>query len=331
MPLSNLYFDELLRSYDEKRRNAVRERDRRREAVYAALPEAARIDEEIASAAIRAARSRIAHREENSPSLSDTIERLKAKRAALLAAAGFPPDALEIRYECPLCQDTGFIDGKKCVCFREAETALLYDRYHLGNILEKENFAHFSFDWYSDTIIDEKTGCSARIYAQDAYEKARRTAERIGTPDNNLFIHGNTGLGKTFLTHCIAKEALDRSVSALYFTASELVSLLSDAAFGRGEFPGFSDRMVLGCDLLIIDDLGTELTNSFVNSQLFRCINERILHDRSTVISTNLSLEEFRETYSERIFSRVISHYSIVKLIGSDIRLQKKRLTGGTT
>ena len=103
------------------------------------------------------------------------------------------------------------------------------------------------------------------------------------------------------------------------------MSVMESAAFGRTEDSSFSDRIILECDLLIIDDLGTELTNSFVASRLFRCVNERILGSRTTVISTNLSLEEFRETYSERVFSRIASHYSIVKLVGDDIRLRKKR------
>ena len=331
MPLTNTQYNELLRSYDLKQQRAREALEERRAAVYAAVPEIRDIDSEIAGAAVSAAKARIAGSSFDSEKLKAELTRLGEKRSGLLRAAGFPENALEMQYECPICRDTGFIEGRKCTCFLDAQTKLLYDRFRLGKILQKENFAHFSFDWYSDTITDEKNGLSPRQYAQIAYDRARYTASHIGEAGSSLFIYGKTGLGKTFLTHCIAKEALDSGFTALYFSAAEFVALLGDAYFGRSENPDFSDRMVLSCDLLIIDDLGTELTNSFVNSQLFRCINERILRDRTTVISTNLSLEEFRETYSERIFSRVASQYRIVKLVGDDIRLRIKRTKGGTT
>ena len=325
MPLTNTQYNELLRSYDLKQQRAREALEERRAAVYAAVPEIRDIDSEIAGAAVSAAKARIAGSSFDSEKLKAVLTRLGVKRAGLLRAAGFPENALEMQYECPICRDTGFTDGRKCTCFLDAQTKLLYDRFRLGKILQKENFAHFSFDWYSDTITDEKTGLSERQYAQIAYDRARYTAGHIGESGSSLFLYGRTGVGKTFLTHCIAKEALDRGMTALYFTAGEFVSLMENTVFGRREDSSFSDRMVLTCDLLIIDDLGTELTNAFVSSRLFRCVNERILADRTTVISTNLSLEEFRETYSERVFSRIASQYSIVKLVGDDIRLRKKR------
>ena len=158
--------------------------------------------------------------------------------------------------------------------------------------------------------------------------RAKAFTPAIGSEDNNLLIYGNTGVGKTFLTHCIAKEALDRSFSVLYFSTLDLFDILSKAVFDRSEAGSSYEQMILVCDLLIIDDLGTELTNSFVASRLFFVINERIAHKRSTIISTNLTLEEFSVAYTERIFSRLMSHYTALKLIGEDIRIQKK-LKGG--
>lgn len=325
MPLTNAQYDELLRSYDLKQQTAREALERRREEIYRTVPAVRDLDQAIAEAGIQAARQRILRGDYDTSQLRSRMEELTRKRTALLTQAGYEENALDLHYECPLCSDTGFVDGRKCRCFLDAQSRLLYDRYRLGNILQKENFAHFSFDWYSDTITDEKTGLTPRQYAQIAYDRARYTAGHIGEAGSSLFLYGRTGLGKTFLTHCIAKEALDAGMTALYFTAGEFVSVMEDAVFDRSGESSFSDRMVLQCDLLIIDDLGTELTNSFVASQLFRCVNERILSDRTTVISTNLSLEEFRETYSERVFSRIASQYSIVKLVGDDIRLRKKR------
>ena len=192
-----------------------------------------------------------------------------------------------------------------------------------------ENFAHFSFDYYSSEITDPATGITSLESARNAYDKAWDLIEKFREEAGNLFIYGETGVGKTYLTHCIAKELLDRSFFVLYFTSFDLFDLLSKNAFEKDSESADMAAFVYDCDLLIIDDLGTELTNSFVSSQLFCCINERIMNKKSTIISTNLTLADFMEAYSERTFSRVTSNYTMLKLVGNDIRIQKKKLLGG--
>ena len=144
----------------------------------------------------------------------------------------------------------------------------------------------------------------------------------------NLFFYGSTGVGKTFLSHCIANALLESSHCVLYFSAFDLFDSMAQTAFSRKSETDPGENFILDCDLLIIDDLGTELTNSFVSSQLFLCINERIARRKSTVISTNLTLEDFSATYSERTFSRLASNYQMLKLIGKDILIQKIFLGG---
>ena len=131
-------------------------------------------------------------------------------------------------------------------------------------------------------------------------------------------------MGKTFLSHCIAKELLDTTHSVIYFSAQELFQNFADKRFNRNGETTDSTEHIYDCDLLIIDDLGTELTNAFVNSELFSCINERLINQKSTIISTNLPLESFASVYSERIFSRISNGYTMLKLFGKDIRVQKK-------
>ena len=143
----------------------------------------------------------------------------------------------------------------------------------------------------------------------------------------NFFFYGDTGVGKTFLSHCISRDLIESAHSVIYFTAFELFDLFSKTTFRRDEGDEELRRMhsyIFDCDLLIIDDLGTELTNAFVASQLFLCINERILQKKSTIISTNLDMNAFRDTYTERVFSRISSHYTMRKLLGDDIRILKK-------
>ena len=195
-------------------------------------------------------------------------------------------------------------------------------------ILKKENFEHFSFDWYSDTIKNEATGLTARQTAQRAYDTAWNFVQDFDSRFQNLFFYGSTGVGKTFLSHCIANALLESSHCVLYFSAFDLFDSMAQTAFSRKSETDPGENFILDCDLLIIDDLGTELTNSFVSSQLFLCINERIARRKSTVISTNLTLEDFSATYSERTFSRIASNYQMLKLIGKDIRIQKIFLGG---
>ena len=141
---------------------------------------------------------------------------------------------------------------------------------------------------------------------------------------SNLFFYGGTGLGKTFLSHCIAKELIERAHSVIYYSAFELFDLFAKNSFGRRETESDMTDYIFDCDLLIVDDLGTELTNSFVSSQLFLILNERLQRQKSTIISTNLPLGTFAELYSERVFSRITSNFQLFQLIGNDIRIQKK-------
>ena len=329
MPLNNAQYEELMRTYDEIRERHRHELEARTEEIAAKIPGIALLNDRIGSASLEAAKKRILDPKADLSAFYKELEEIADQRIVLLQEHGYPGDYLNPTYDCPLCHDTGLVDGKRCSCFRKKEAALLYKDSKAADLLEKENFRHFSFDWYSDTIKSEATGRSARETAEDAVKKARLFLSRIGEEDNNLFLCGNTGVGKSFLSHCIMKEALDRSYSALYFTAGELFDLLADARFGRSQESLTRELPVYECDLLVIDDLGTELTNSFVAVQLFRLLNDRILRKRSTIISTNLTLNELSGIYTERVFSRITSHYTIIKLIGEDIRIQKK-LKGGS-
>ena len=324
MPLKNAQYDALMRRYEDTRMRHREELDARTQEIYSALPAMTELDARASSASMAFARRKIADPSLPMEELELALKEVAEARRDLLLSSGYPENYLEMTYDCPLCRDTGYVDGEMCECFKRARAKMLREAYGQEGILEKENFDHFSFDWYSDTIINEKTGHTAREMAEEAYRAARVFISRIGEADNNLFLYGNTGIGKTFLTHCIASEVLRAGHTALYFSAETLFRLLADATFSREGKSGYDLRTVYDCDFLAIDDLGTELTNSFVGSSLFQIINERINANRSTVISTNLMLGEFSAIYSERVFSRITSHYTIIKMIGDDIRMQKK-------
>ena len=327
MPLQNFQYDTIMREYNRRQAKNRHVLEEHQKEAYDKMPRLKEIDEEVATLSASKARALINRQDFGLEDLKASISLLSQERTALLLSNGYPADYLELPYDCPHCQDTGYIGSRKCTCFKRAEIELLYTQSNLKEILEKENFDHFSFEFYSDTIANESTGLSALETARRAYETAKNFVQNFDSTFENLFLYGDTGVGKTFLSHCIAHDLLESAHCVLYFSAFDLFDLLADSAFSKkGDTTG--EDFIYDCDLLIIDDLGTELTNSFVSSQLFLCINERIMRRKSTIISTNLKLEDFSANYSERTFSRIASNYRMVKLFGKDIRIQKIFLGG---
>ena len=328
MGLKNYQYEKILRGYDEKQLANKHELNLRVKNAYTKIPELKEIDDSIISGAMKSAKHLLTNNDND-----ESIELLKKAaisatqdRKSLLKLHGFPEDYLELQYQCNECMDTGYIASDKCHCFKQSIVNLLYSQSNIRSAIEKENFSNFFFFFYPDNYIDESVGLTTRHNMEKVVDQTKSFIRNFGTSFNNLLIYGNTGVGKTFLTNCIAKELLDSSFTVIYLTAFQLFDILEKNKFKRDdESEEIQNQFnyILDCDLLIIDDLGTELTNSFINTQLYLCINERYLREKSTIISTNLSLDNINVKYSERIFSRIISNYSLLKIIGDDIRLQK--------
>ena len=328
MPLKNSQYDEIMREYNRRQLHNKHILDQHIEEAYTKIPRLEEIDREVSSLSLKKARALLGAALAEPVALGNAIDELAEERRCLLRAYGYPEDDLTLQYDCPACRDTGYIGTEKCSCYKKASIELLYTQSNIKEILKRENFDTFTFDYYPEDFVDDTTGLSALDTARLALEKAESFAAGFDSGFDNLFLYGDTGVGKTFLSHCIAKSLIDSSHSVIYFSAYDLFDLLAQNTFTRTEDSMELNEHIFDCDLLIIDDLGTELTNSFVTSSLFLCINERLLREKSTLISTNLSLKLFKETYSERVFSRISSNYTMVKLIGNDIRIQKK-LKGG--
>ena len=324
MALTNPQYDAIMRMYNERQLRHQREQQEHIRIAYEKIPRLAEIDAEIASLSVRKAKAMLNGDASMDLDLNAAIRDRSQERAALLSMHGYPADYLELTYDCPLCRDTGYINGtQKCACFKKAAVDLLYRQSNVEELLKAENFSQFSLDYYSDSLTSTGTPLTSREAAAAALEKSQAFVRNFGSSFENLFFYGDTGVGKTFLSHCIARELIEQSFCVIYFTAFDLFDLFARYTFSSSEEAKDAHANIFDCDLLIIDDLGTELTNSFVSSQLFLCINERILRKKSTIISTNLPLDRFMETYSERTFSRISSNYTIIKLFGNDIRIQK--------
>lgn len=324
MGLNNTQYDAIMRCYSKRQADNHRRMEQHRQIAYEKIPQLTQIDHQVTAASIAHAHALLEDSETSLSSLKEQLKEYSRQRARLLEASGFPADYLEMTYTCPDCQDTGYVDGKKCHCFRQQAIDLFYTQSGMKEILEVENFQHFSYEFYPEDLIHPATGKSARELMRSTVSSCLRFIDEFDQNFSNLFFYGGTGLGKTFLSHCIAKELIERSHSVIYYSAFELFDMAAQNSFGRVAPEENMKDYVLDCDLLIIDDLGTELTNSFVSSQLFLIINERISRKKSTIISTNLSLSAFAETYSERVFSRITSNFQLFLLFGNDIRVQKK-------
>ena len=203
---------------------------------------------------------------------------------------------------------------------------LLHAQSNLEDVLERENFKALSYEYYDDAEILPQLGITNAAYMRRVVAGCKAFVRDFDKKHDNLLFTGSTGVGKTFLTNCIARELMDDFHSVIYLTASDLFDVFSRNKFDYDNAEDMKDmyRFILDCDLLIIDDLGTELNNSFTSSQLFYCINERMNMSRSTIISTNLTLARLRDSYTDRVTSRIMSGYRIIPLYGGDIRLLKK-------
>ena len=282
MALSNSQYDHLMRTYEQKQLDNEFQLRKRYEKAYALIPELEEMDHSISSLSVKKARLLLDGDQTALSSLKSEIEELSAQKPALLKSHGLPANYLEMHYQCPDCKDTGYIGTHKCHCFKKAIIDLLYEQSNLKEILKKENFSNFALDYYSTNFIDPKTGRSSRQVIEDALRICRNFVTSFGTDFQNLFLYGDVGVGKTFLSNCIAKELMDKEYSVLYFSASKFFSSLAKHAFDKQDVDAQNMfELIYNCDCLIIDDLGTEYTNNFIASQFFTCINER---DRKSVV-----------------------------------------------
>lgn len=326
MALSNSQYDAIMREYGRQQIENHHKLEERRQEIYARLPVVRQLEAEIAERSVACAKKLLEGDKSVLDRLKEDLKDLREQKSLIIRAAGYPDDYLELHYRCPDCRDTGLIDGRKCHCFLQAQMKLLHAQSNLEDVLERENFNALSYEYYDDTEILPQLGITNAAYMRRVVAGCREFVRDFDKKHDNLLFTGSTGVGKTFLTNCIARELMDDFHSVIYLTASDLFDVFSRNKFDYDNAEDMKDmyRFILDCDLLIIDDLGTELNNSFTSSQLFYCINERMNMSRSTIISTNLTLARLRDSYTDRVTSRIMSGYRIIPLCGGDIRLLKK-------
>ena len=323
----------LLIEYDQKRNKALLDAENKKLELYKQIPGLEKLDNDINSTSISAIKSVLTQRDSKAPEkLKTELSNLRKKKVTLLKNAGKSLKDLTPSFECSNCNDTGYIKTENgnvlCPCIRQKLYNLQYNNSNIYD-LENQNFKKFKLNYYSDKVDFEKY--NSKISPRENIIKIRNICDKFienfdDSNENNLLFCGNSGLGKTFLSSCIANELIQKGKTVLYQTAPIMLDNIIDYKFGKTS----NDivKTINSVDLLIIDDLGTESKNNLKITELFNIINSRLLNQNNritkTIISTNLSLQELYDAYEERILSRIIGKYEACYFFGEDIRIKSK-------
>ena len=332
--MDNNVLNLLLREYDQKRIRAELDLEKRKERLYKSLPNLQKVESEINSYSINNAKNILNNIKSNNYDLE--IKKLKSEKKRILEENNIPENYLKPHYECKICKDTGyFLDNNyrtnMCNCLRQRILNISYNKSNMSN-LKKENFLTFNENKFSDEVdvAKYKVNISPKKNMIKIKQKCLAFVENFDDPNaKNLLFTGNTGLGKTFMSNCIANELLQKGKSVLYQTAPVLLETIINNKMSKNKTPSqdLFYKNVLEADLLIIDDLGTESLNSMKLSELFTILNTRLLNLNSkvtkTIISTNLSIDNIFKTYEERIGSRIAGYYDIYYFFGEDLRYKR--------
>lgn len=319
---------EILREYEKKRDKAQNEALSRKEEVYKKIPNLRDIDISISRTGFLISQAVLSDPDsylEKANEIKNQLEKLKQDKAILLTENNIPVNYIDINYCCSMCNDTGFLhDNSKCNCFKQSLIDKFYNMSNIKTVLNKENFKAFNINVFSDEIYEEgklspKENMMNILSICDGF--VINFDEENG---ENLLFFGTTGQGKTFMSNCIAKSLLDKGKIVIYQTAFKILEIIADYKFRRNSSDNeYQYKLLFESDLLIIDDLGTELTNSFTNTEIFNIINSRLINGNKTIISTNLSLKQIADTYTDRVYSRVASNFRPLKFYGPDLRWDK--------
>ena len=309
-----------------QRRNAMRmQTERRRAELQASLPELFDLERQIASAGFEAARAVLGSQnvEADLERLMQENLRLQEEYNALLSSHGYPEDYLLLQYCCPACHDEGYCDGGLCECVKELMRQEAFRRLNELTPAKDCTFGAFSLAYYPDEPL-QNGNTSPRRQMETILRYCKAYADSFGAHSRSILMQGSTGLGKTHLSLAIARAAIDKGFGVIYGSVQNLMAKLEEERFGRGN-EGESAKAMLECDLLILDDLGTEFTTQFVTASMYNLVNSRLLAAKPSIISTNLSMKDLNDKYTERFTSRIIGGYDRLVFLGRDIRQQKRQ------
>ena len=326
MKLSKAQYDQIERIYQERSRRAREDARERTEAFYQAYPRAEELQREIISLYGEQFKATMDGDGARAAFLKTRREALMKEKQAQFMEAGISEEDLKPRYQCPFCQDTGWVEQKECDCRSKLVIREFYSDSVLWKRVQQEHFGNFSLDWYdNEKKLKAFQGRTCREVMAENLKAARAYVEDFEKNKSGVLLTGPVGTGKTFLCNCIAGALLKKGYSVLYFSAQEFFDQISAVLFRREDQDGLLTEQFGEADLLIVDDLGTEFTGQkLAANALFTILNERIIQKRGTLISTNLDLDELAERYSWPVASRLIGEFNTMRFTGGDIRLARR-------
>ncbi len=325
MSYSKENYAKIKQSYNGKSLKAEEAAEARKRALCAQIPELAAVEGILSHTGMKIMQAAL----ESNEGLEQRLEALRCenaellkRRKMLLISYGYPEDYFMPEYECDICRDEGHVDGKMCICMKRALATATFESSGLSALAKKQSFDNFSLEYYN-------TGEKEYDQMNRIFDRVKRYADEFGqTGNGNLLFLGGTGLGKTHLSTSVAAVIINKGYDVVYDTAVNVFAAFEQDKFGRSynsQEPSRTSKF-FECDLLIIDDLGVELTNQFTISCLYNLINTRITTDKAMIINTNLTHNELLERYENRIVSRLLGEFLPFMFVGRDVRMNK--LTG---
>ena len=316
-----------LQRFEQDRQQRREEYEARRERIFRREPRLRDIENELRATMSRIISAALRKGTDPRPAverLRDDNLRLQQEKHALLRQLSLPEDCLDEKPACPLCGDTGYREGRVCQCLKryyaQEQQKELSRMLDLGN----QSFDSFNLDYYPDRLVPGQPK-SARTHMEErVYETCVNYAHSFGKKMGNLLLFGAPGLGKTHLSAAIAREVSGKGFSVVYDTAGHVFERFESQKFSREEGADSDVERVLTCDLLILDDLGTEMTTAFVQSALYQIVNTRLMERRSTIISTNLAPSQLGQRYTPQLASRIEGEDQLLPFVGEDIRKLKR-------
>ena len=332
--MANSNLKQLLIEYDKKRDEAIRQAEKRKQSLYSQIPRLEEIDSEISLLTIRTSKTLLMQKDNSLlKDLNKKIDLLRKEKQNLLKKNQIEENFFLPQYECMNCKDTGYLENSNyissmCNCLKQKLFNIEYNKSNIYN-LASQNFDNFKINYYSDKADPDKyhSDLSPRENIKLIYDISQKFLENFENPnEKNLLFTGNTGLGKTFLSSCIANELIKKGRTVLYQTSPVMLDEIINYRFCKDSSQNDFYEHLLNVDLLIIDDLGTECMNQMKFTELFNVLNTRLLNQSNkvtkTIISTNLSLQNLYSNYDERIVSRLVGYYDICYFFGDDIRFK---------
>lgn len=328
--MNNYTLKSILKEYQLTRDEKNRELKEYLKEIYESYPELVEINKEIVRNGINMSKAVLNNTPEKElQKIIDEQDRLIDVKSNILKKHNIPRDYDKVKHNCEMCNDTGFIaNGEKCKCLKQRLINELYKMSNIDTILKRDNFNTFDLSIFSDEIpegLDKSPRENIKDIVLDVNQYIMDFDKYDIKGKNNLLFYGSTGLGKTFLCSCIAGEIISRGYTVIYQTAFNLMEVIEKYKFYRNECSDLDKenfRNLFDCDLLIIDDLGSEMTNSFTVAEIFNIINDRINANKKTIISTNLTPLQIGKEYSDRTLSRIVGGFKIYDFYGYDLRFK---------